>query len=116
MVCVWNVSRDVKLVPSFFGLVLAFDFLTLILSQSQQGDWSRFAYPVQRSYGKSVDEWSDQPLVPASFFRYGTGLSREPYMYLIYVIRTMFLHRCRTLVFELFYNFHFKPRSELRFR
>ena len=46
----------------------------------QQGDWSRFAYPVQRSYGKSVDEWSDQPLVPASwFFRYGTGLSQEPY-------------------------------------
>ena len=30
-----------------------------------QGDWSRFAYPVQRSYGISVDEWSDQPLVPA---------------------------------------------------
>ena len=29
-----------------------------------QGDWSRFAYPVQRSYGISVDEWSDQPLVP----------------------------------------------------
>ena len=44
----------------------------------QQGDWSRFAYPVQRSYGKSVDEWSDQPLVPASFSRYGTGLSQEP--------------------------------------
>ena len=33
----------------------------------QQGDWSRFAYPVQRSYGISVDEWSDQPLVPAQF-------------------------------------------------
>ena len=33
-----------------------------------QGDWSRFAYPVQRSYGISVDEWSDQPLVPASFW------------------------------------------------
>jgi len=32
-----------------------------------QGDWSRFAYPVQRSYGISVDEWSDQPLVPALF-------------------------------------------------
>ena len=31
----------------------------------EQGDWSRFAYPVQRSYGISVDEWSDQPLVPA---------------------------------------------------
>ena len=31
----------------------------------KQGDWSRFAYPVQRSYGISVDEWSDQPLVPA---------------------------------------------------
>ena len=31
----------------------------------QQGDWSRFAYPVQRSYGISVEEWSDQPLVPA---------------------------------------------------
>ena len=36
---------------------------------SLQGDWSRFAYPVQRSYGISVDEWSDQPLVPAFFFR-----------------------------------------------
>ena len=33
--------------------------------KKQQGDWSRFAYPVQRSYGISVDEWSDQPLVPA---------------------------------------------------
>ena len=33
-----------------------------------QGDWSRFAYPVQRSYGISVDEWSDQPLVPAISF------------------------------------------------
>ena len=31
----------------------------------EQGDWSRFAYPVQRSYGISVEEWSDQPLVPA---------------------------------------------------
>ena len=31
-----------------------------------QGDWNRLAYPVQRSYGISVDEWSDQPLVPAS--------------------------------------------------
>ena len=30
-----------------------------------QGDWSRFAYSVQRSYGISVEEWSDQPLVPA---------------------------------------------------
>ena len=36
-----------------------------------QGDWSRFAYPVQRSYGISVDEWSDQPLVPAiSFYQF----------------------------------------------
>ena len=31
-----------------------------------QGDWSRFAYPVQRSYGILVDDWSDQPLVPAT--------------------------------------------------
>ena len=27
--------------------------------------WSRFAYPVQQSYRISVDEWSDQPRVPA---------------------------------------------------
>ena len=40
----------------------------------QQGDWSRFAYPVQRSYGISVDEWSDQPLVPAQFLTFGKGL------------------------------------------
>ena len=32
-----------------------------------QGDWSRFAYSVQRSFGISVDEWSDQPLAPANF-------------------------------------------------
>ena len=40
----------------------------------KQGDWSRFAYPVQRSYGISVDEWSDQPLVPAQFLTFGKGL------------------------------------------
>ena len=44
---------------------------------SLQGDWSRFAYPVQRSYGISVDEWSDQPLVPA-FFGHSKGPSLEP--------------------------------------
>jgi len=38
-------------------------------SFSLQGGWSRFAYPVQRSYGTSVDEWSDQPLVPVFFLR-----------------------------------------------
>ena len=38
------------------------------------GDWSRFAYPVQRSYGISVDEWSDQPLVPAQLLTFGKGL------------------------------------------
>jgi hypothetical protein len=44
-----------------------------------QGDWNRFAPPVQRSYGILVDEWSDQPLVPALFFRhYGKRLSQEP--------------------------------------
>ena len=37
-------------------------------SQQKQGDWSRFAYPVQRSYGISVEEWSDQPLVPAQLW------------------------------------------------
>ena len=41
-----------------------FSFTVVFLVQ--QGDWSRFAYPVQRSYGISADEWSDQPLVPAS--------------------------------------------------
>ena len=30
-----------------------------------QGGWSRYAYPVQRSYGISVDERPDQPLVLA---------------------------------------------------
>ena len=37
-----------------------------VLHFDKAGDWSRFAYPVQGSYGISVDEWSDQPLVPAT--------------------------------------------------
>ena len=46
----------------------------LLNCKIEQGDWSRFAYPVQRSYGISVDEWSDQPLVPAQFLTFGKGL------------------------------------------
>ena len=47
-----------------FSFFLFLSSLLLI----KQGDWRRFAYPVQRSYGISVDEWSDQPLVPALVF------------------------------------------------
>ena len=44
-----------------------------------EGDWSRFAYPVQWNCGISVDVWSDQPLVPALFFRTpAKRLSQEP--------------------------------------
>ena len=69
--CVWTISIDVKLVPRFL-------FSTLKQTM-MQGDWNRFAPPVQRSYGIWVDEWSDQPLVPALFFRhYGKRLSQEP--------------------------------------
>ena len=46
------------------------NFYFAILSVNMQGDWSRFAYPVQRSYGISVDEWSDQPLVTCIIYRF----------------------------------------------
>ena len=81
-VCVWNIWTDVKLLPWSFSHVtccgspflfvcstfrcnLSFSSCPINFPKIQQGDWSRFAYPVQRSYGISVDEWSDQPLVPA---------------------------------------------------
>ena len=39
--------------PGIMGIVYAFE----------QGDWNRFAFLVQPSYGISMEEWSDQHLV-----------------------------------------------------
>ena len=66
-----------------------------------QGDWRRFAYPVQRSYGISVHEWSDQPLVPALVFRLcGKGLSQEPHptFFTFSTISCQGLHVCCNLI------------------
>ena len=52
----WTISKDIKLVFSWAG-----------------GSW--FAYPVQRSYGKSVDGWSDQRDCLVSFFSLAVGAS-----------------------------------------
>ena len=41
--------------------------VSLFLFISSRGAGADFAYPVQRNYGISVDEWSDQPLVPVRF-------------------------------------------------
>ena len=45
------------------GLFLQSAFLDPYFQK--QGDWSWFTYPVQRTYGKSVEGWSDQPPVLA---------------------------------------------------
>ena len=72
----WNVfAREMHSTSEFAMIVLSkcVEHLsrcktsTFCIVNQTQGDWSRFAYPVQRSYGISVDEWSDQPLVPALF-------------------------------------------------
>jgi hypothetical protein len=83
--------------------------------QFQQGDWSRFAYPVQRSSGNSVDEWSDQPLVPAdlgmdvvdiackiilltlTFLLMATGQAKNRQVNSTFI---SFLHCCRNLEFS----------------
>ena len=63
-----NMHRAECVIPCLQNLiVLSLQALSLLITHdnSMHGtsrDWSRFAYPVQRSYGISVDEWSDQPL------------------------------------------------------
>ena len=64
-----------------------------------QWDWSRFAYPVQRSYGISVDEWSDQPLVPAFLSAMARGQAKNRLTDIFYS-----MHGCRNL-FIWFCNF-----------
>ena len=76
-------------------------------SHPKQGDWSRFAYPVQRSYGISVDEWSDQPLVPAFLSVMARGQAKNRLTDI-----SFFMHGCRNL-FIWFCNFGPFQNAEL---